>query len=112
MARARQSRGYRGAMTRRLRRPLGLLMCVPLLGACSNFQGGTYLPMQQDFDRMRANDLLYLFDAISTYRQSKGFFPFERNSDSFPTVVVFETAEQAGYHKGRIPIIVDLESRL
>ena len=66
---------------------------------------------QDDFDKFRINDIKYLYSIARDYKEKTGYFPFEKESNEIPIVVVFESAKQASYHKGKYPIMVDLESR-
>lgn len=79
--------------------------------ACSDFEGGTSRAMQDDFDKFRIGDINYLFSMAQEYKDTAGYYPFEKESNEVPVVVVFESDMQKSYHKGRYPIMVDLESR-
>ncbi|MBU1086944.1 MAG: hypothetical protein KKD05_05425 [Candidatus Omnitrophica bacterium] len=93
-----------------MKRVLIILIFVFLAG-CGKFEGGTSKNLQDDFDKFRINDLKYLYSLAREYKDKTGYFPFEQESKDVPIVVVFESAKQAAYHKGKYSIMVDLESR-
>lgn len=93
-----------------MKRVLLIAVCLCVCG-CGRFEGGTLKSLQDDFDKYRINDMKYLYSIALEYKGKTGFFPFENESSKFPIVVVFESKKQASYHKGRYPVMVDLESR-
>ena len=93
-----------------MKRALIIFACLFFCG-CGKFEGGTSKMIQDDFDKFRINDIKYLYSIAKEYKDKTGYFPFEKDSYEIPIVVVFESAKQASYHKGKYPIMVDLESR-
>ncbi len=87
-----------------------ILICFFVCG-CGRFEGGTSKTMQDDFDKFRINNIKYLYSLAQEYKEKTGYFPFEKESNTIPVIVIFESAKQADYHKGNYPIIVDLKSR-
>ena len=88
-----------------------VLLSVLLAGCGSTFEGGTYKPMQDDFDLMRLRGVETIYHDIENFKAATGGYPFAVESDSIPVVVVFETKMQAKGHQGNYPIFVDLEAR-
>jgi len=93
-----------------MKRILILLICFFVCG-CSQMEGGTLKGLQDDFDKFRINDIKYIYSLAQEYKEKTGYFPFEKESNEIPTIVVFESVKQSSYHKGNYPIMVDLESR-
>ncbi|MBU1043144.1 MAG: hypothetical protein KJ915_01945 [Candidatus Omnitrophica bacterium] len=88
-----------------------IILCCLFLCSCGKFEGGTLKPLQDDFDKFRINDIKYLYSIVQEYKQKTGYFPFEKESDEIPVIVIFESKLQASQHKGKYNIMVDLESR-
>lgn len=94
-----------------LLRSLIMIAAMVSMWSCAGFEGGTFKPLQDDFDKIRLNDVNYIFDAAIEYKASNGQFPFKSESDSEPVIIVFETEEQNSYHKGDYPLVVDIPTR-
>lgn len=88
------------------------LITILLVASCASYEGGTYKPMQDDFDKIRLKDLIWMYDVVEEYKERKGGYPFESESLEFPIAVVFESKSQAKYHKGNYPLFIDLDSRI
>jgi len=89
---------------------LVLLMSLPSCNR-NEFEGGTYKPMQQDFDRLRLDHLLVIATIMNEYESKTGHFPFADRADGKPVAVIIASEEQLANHKGRVQIMLDLRSR-
>ena len=76
------------------------------------FEGGTFEPMQEDFDKIRLDHLLSINALIQEYKNSTGTYPFETHSNQLPVIVVIQTEKQKETHQGNVPLFLDLESRI
>src|SRR5689334_25381769 len=95
-----------------LRTVAAFVLFVSCFSSCAGqFEGGTYKPMQQDFDRIRLDHLFVIAKLVQEYEHKAGHLPLAKSDDEKPVVVVIGTKEQKDYDKGRVPIIVDLETR-
>jgi hypothetical protein len=88
-----------------------LVLFVSCSSCTDQFEGGTYKPMQQDFDRVRLDHLCVIAKLIEEYENKAGHLPLAMKGNEKPVVVVIGTQEQKDYDNGRVPIIVDLETR-
>ena len=78
--------------------------------ACSDFEGGTYKPMQEDFDKIRLDHILIIADIVNEYKEKTGHFPLENYSKK-PVYVTIATKEQIENDKGRSHVFLDLSTR-
>ena len=89
--------------------------CKPLVGPLGevpkHWEGGTYRPMQEDFDRIRLDHAFVIGALLDEYRAKVGTFPFAEGTDSIPTVVIIGTADQERRNSEFIRIRVDLDLR-
>ena len=76
-----------------------------------DYEGGTSKSMQEDFDKIRLDHILSISALVEEYKTATGRYPFETESKQLPAVVIIETEEQKETHAGKVPIILDLESR-
>jgi len=89
--------------------------CKPLAGifgeAAKQSEGGTYRPMQEDFDRIRLDHAFVIGALLDDYRAKVGAFPFADGTDSVPAVVIIGTADQEQRNaQARISIDLDLRA--
>ena len=75
------------------------------------FEGGTSKPMQEDFDKIRLDHILFINSLIKEYKTTKGKYPFETNSEQLPVIVAIQTELQKETHKDNVPIFLDLATR-
>jgi hypothetical protein len=75
------------------------------------WEGGTYRPMQEDFDRIRLDHAFSIGALLDEYRAKVGAFPFSEGTDSVPAVVIIGTADQERQNEKFIRIRVDLALR-
>ena len=108
----RDARSTRGRLFRRLCGGAVLAVLASVAGCRpSGFEGGTYRPMQEDFDRIRLDHLFILDTLIREYAAATGAFPFADGSDSLPQVVVIATPQQYERNQDLLRIRVDLALR-
>lgn len=96
-----------------LRPRQALLAALLALAACrpAGFEGGTFRPMQEDFDRIRLDHLFILDTLLREYASRTGTLPFAAGTDSMPSVVVIATADQRARNEDILQIRVDRELR-
>jgi hypothetical protein len=89
------------------------VLLVTLLPSCglAQFEGGTYRPMQEDFDRLRLDHLLVIAKLMNEYKSKVGHLPLADRADGKPVAVIIASEEQLANDKGRVPITLDLKSR-
>ena len=89
-----------------------LFLGFTIIQSCSSLQieGGTYKPMQDDFDKIRLDHILIINDLVNEYEEKTGYFPFANHSKK-PIVVAIASEEQIKYDKGRAPRFLDLNTR-
>lgn len=97
-------------MTRNFRLPI--LCLFLMLSACANWEGGTYIPMQQDFDKIRLAHIFAIDDLVSEFREHTGRYPFQESDERNPVASIIETDEQRKSHRGDVPIFITLETRI
>jgi hypothetical protein len=91
---------------------LVILLRVAFFPSCSSqFEGGTYTPMQQDFDRIRLDHLFVIANLLQEYQKITGHFPFANSPDGKPVAVVIASEEQLKNDNGHVPIMLDLQTR-
>lgn len=89
-----------------------VVVLILLLPWCaSQFEGGTYEPMQEDFDRIRLDHLFVIAELMHEYEEHAGHFPFAESADGKPVAVVIASEEQRKNDDGRVPVMLDLETR-
>src|SRR5437763_4189730 len=88
-----------------------VLLVSPLPSCAGQFEGGTYKPMQQDFDRSRLDHLFVIANLMEEYQKKTGHFPFANSVDGKPVAVVIASEEQLKNDGGRVPISLELKTR-
>ena len=88
------------------------LMFASVLVSCASWEGGTYKPMQEDFDKIRLDHLLQIDLAVKEYKKQKGYYPYEDQGLNTPVMIIIQTPEQEKTHGGNVPIHMSLELRM
>lgn len=97
-------------MMKKLLYVLGSLS-VLMMVACASWEGGTYRPMQQDFDKIRLDHMFVIDSLVMEFREKTGRYPFEEPGGKSATAVVIQTDAQERSHGGRVPLFFDLAIR-
>ena len=90
------------------------LFLLVLLTACSpnDFEGGTYKPMQEDFDKRRLDSILIMSNYMEEYKVKVGHYPFHKDDpDQLPVGVIIQSAMQKDTHGGKVRFFIDLNTR-
>jgi hypothetical protein len=98
-------------ISRRTLAALALLAALVASPTRAQFEGGTYRPMQEDFDRIRLDHALVISGLLAEYRSATGRYPFAEGSDSSPAVVIIGTPEQQRNNRDFIRIRIDQDLR-
>jgi hypothetical protein len=78
--------------------------------SCSEFEGGTFKPMQEDFDKTRLEHILIISSLVNEYEDKVGYFPFANRSEN-PISVTIASEDQIKNDQGRAQIFLDLSTR-
>jgi hypothetical protein len=85
---------------------------LALLPSCAGqFEGGTYKPMQEDFDRIRLDHLFVITKLIDEYQLKAGRLPFEKSADGKPVAVIIASEGQLDRNQGQGLVRLDLKTR-